>query len=270
MCTIAVGGLGGSGTRVYAKILKTLGYFIGSDLNEEEDNLLFTRLLKDPQWYKQATVKDVQDRLFWFKEIMSGNSLIPKLRIEKAISKNKTFPSCAYHLDTYHYTKRNTWAWKEPNSHIYLKHYKKVFPKLKFILVIRNGLDMALSSNIQQLTNWGGLLYDISFTSGDTEETYHAQLDYWIAANDRAIKDGQLYLGADFLVCNFDKLCKQPEFEISRIMRFLGHKATNKLLKELVQLPKLPESTGRYLRSGIKFSSELLRKVHRLNAGQPL
>jgi len=43
---VAIGGVGGSGTRLIAQCLKELGYFIGSDLNESNDNLLFTALFK--------------------------------------------------------------------------------------------------------------------------------------------------------------------------------------------------------------------------------
>lgn len=46
---IVVGGVGGSGTRVIAKLLTQLGYFIGSDLNEADDNLWFTLLFKSPE-----------------------------------------------------------------------------------------------------------------------------------------------------------------------------------------------------------------------------
>ncbi len=38
---IAVGGIGGSGTRVVAAILKELGIFIGDNLNASNDNLDF-------------------------------------------------------------------------------------------------------------------------------------------------------------------------------------------------------------------------------------
>jgi hypothetical protein len=36
---VAIGAIGGSGTRVGAGLLTILGYYIGDDLNEEFDNL---------------------------------------------------------------------------------------------------------------------------------------------------------------------------------------------------------------------------------------
>ena len=43
---IAIGGVGGSGTRVIASILKEVGIYIGGDLNHANDNLWFTLLFK--------------------------------------------------------------------------------------------------------------------------------------------------------------------------------------------------------------------------------
>ena len=45
-CPVAVGGVGGSGTRLIAQVLLELGYYLGGDLNESLDNLWFTLLFK--------------------------------------------------------------------------------------------------------------------------------------------------------------------------------------------------------------------------------
>ena len=42
---------------------------------------------------------------------------------------------------------------EEPNSHIFIEHLVKYFDSLKFIFVVRNGLDMALSRNQKQFEN---------------------------------------------------------------------------------------------------------------------
>src|SRR6266550_6138718 len=43
---VAIGGVGGSGTRLVAEILRHLGYYMGRDLNEASDNLWFTLLFR--------------------------------------------------------------------------------------------------------------------------------------------------------------------------------------------------------------------------------
>ena len=225
--------------------------------------------MKDPIWHQQATPSAIRQRLEWFSTIMSGAKDLPISTIETAIRNNNTYPSKDYNLNLDLYSDRAHWAWKEPNSHIYLKHYVQVLPNLKYILVIRDGCDMALSKNVQQLTIWGNYLYGLDYDINDIESVYQAQLDYWINANNKAIKAGQLYLGPNFLVSNFDKLCTQPKFEIQRIIKFLGISTENTDLEAIEQLPIQPASTGRYSRSGHKFSHDALRKVHLLNLGQP-
>ena len=49
---VAIGGVGGSGTRVVAEVLKCLGFYLGSLLNSSLDNLWFTLLFKRPDWFQ--------------------------------------------------------------------------------------------------------------------------------------------------------------------------------------------------------------------------
>ena len=41
---VAIGGIGGSGTRLIAQCLKELGFYLGGDLNQANDNLWFVLL----------------------------------------------------------------------------------------------------------------------------------------------------------------------------------------------------------------------------------
>ena len=73
---IAVGGVGGSGTRVIAEILIQLGFYLGKDLNASRDNLWFTLLFKRPHWFfKNVTRKESQisNGLSIFEKVMTAN-----------------------------------------------------------------------------------------------------------------------------------------------------------------------------------------------------
>ena len=50
------------------------------------------------------------------------------------------------------------WAWKEPNTHIVADLILQLSEHVKYIHVVRNGLDMAWSRNQNQLKFWGPLL----------------------------------------------------------------------------------------------------------------
>ena len=60
---VAIGALGGSGTRVVAQIISNLGVDIGDNLNYPNDNLIFTALFRAPKWYKNASQTDIRKRL---------------------------------------------------------------------------------------------------------------------------------------------------------------------------------------------------------------
>ena len=92
---IAIGGLGGSGTRAVAEVFKQTGIYMGDDLNRANDNLLFTRLFKNPDWYKTATEKNIQERLEIFERYMAQDAITPSdfVKICRTASSNKIFRS---------------------------------------------------------------------------------------------------------------------------------------------------------------------------------
>jgi len=201
---------------------------------------------------------------------MGGKMKTMPSALNQAILTNQTFPTKQYVLNVNNYTSRNQWAWKEPNSHIFLPELASGINNLKYVLVIRDGLDMSLSSNTQQLQNWGPTVFGISYNSDDRNDLIRAQLEYWIAANNRSIKKGRMLLGKNFIVCNFDRLCLDPEYEISRLANFLEMKVKDNMLKDLVKIPRRPASSGRYRSSPLSYSTSIRTKVHRLNGGQAL
>ncbi|MEZ5283921.1 MAG: hypothetical protein R2712_03745 [Vicinamibacterales bacterium] len=44
---------------------------------------------------------------------------------------------------------------KEPNTHVFLDRLAVVYPDMKCVHVVRNGLDMAFSASQNQLRLWG-------------------------------------------------------------------------------------------------------------------
>ncbi len=74
---VAVGGVGGSGTRLIAEILRRLDYYMGDDLNVAGDNLWFTLLFKRPELLTAGSQQDDFDQAARiFRTVMSrGTSL---------------------------------------------------------------------------------------------------------------------------------------------------------------------------------------------------
>ena len=261
---VAIGGVGGSGTRIVAQLIKDVGFYLGNDLNSANDNLSFTLLFKRPRWFIRHVARrevifqgldifsramtgdslSVADFEFIFNAVAdmsvrghdqfkNGRGLWPFVRARKMIRPKKLdFSSVA------------GWGWKEPNTHIYLEYLKSHFEDLRYIHLMRNGLDMAYSRNQAQLFNWGPLLG--VKVPNSPRLLPRASLSYWVKANQKTIAIGKELGEEKFLLINFDKLCATPEPEVDRLLSFLRIDNTRIDRHKLYNLFKTPESSGRY------------------------
>ncbi len=97
---IAIGALGGSGTRAIAEILIQSGVYMGDDLNGPYDNLIFTRLFKNPEWYMKSSSMQKQKRFGIFENYMQSNKL-PIGDLVELLSASKSNPTFHTNLRCY-------------------------------------------------------------------------------------------------------------------------------------------------------------------------
>lgn len=269
----AIGGCGGSGTRVVAEILGRMGVFMGRELNAALDNLWFTSLFKRPAWYRRNRGNAGEFRLKCelFEKAMTGSG---PLSAEESAILNEYSTNRARRME-----KRGlawaprrfigpapggngrfaAWGWKEPNTHIFIEELAANFREMKYVHVIRHGLDMALSSNQRQIGNWGWL-FDLEEPAFG-EQAPLVALDYWIRANRRAVDVGARLLGERFILLSYDRLCASPALEIERLKNFLGIEVDASLMDGLSAVPRVSESSGRYKRRLSIFDKERMDAV---------
>ncbi len=253
MTVIAIGALGGSGTRAIAQVLIEAGIYIGDDLNGPNDNLIFTRLFRNPSWYTNASKEEITERLDAFKDYMerdrlsfnSATVLLKASITNPTFRNNRKLATILLRKIFSSPKKRSVWGWKEPNTQIYLDEISDYFPDLKYIHIVRHGLDMAFSNNEQQLRNWG-YRYGIRLDGEETDdEMAYKQLEYWVSSTHDAINKGKK-LGDRFLLINHSKFCQQPIEQIDRLIQFLGLEVKEDKLNELYQVPRKPTTLDRY------------------------
>jgi hypothetical protein len=151
-------------------------------------------------------------------------------------TKTKHIQSNNLHLDGY--------GFKEPNSHIILERLMKAYPNMKYIHVIRNGLDMAFSENQNQVKLWG-FMY---MSKEDFSNINYASLKYWCIVHKRILKIGQR-MGANFYLLNYERLCTYPNKELKKLCKFLNVDVRCSIgLKYLIEKP---QSIGRFRQSDI-------------------
>ncbi len=288
---VVIGGVGGSGTRIVAAVLQQLGFYLGPSLNPANDNNWFTLLFNRPKWYARhlSNPEEICRGLAIFEKAMRNGRVggadslaflaeacrdfsFPKRRLFSTVGKHSGVREGLFALRSaasmllpkrIHWADFSGWGWKEPNTHIYMEHLSHFFKDMKFIQVIRHGLDMAYSSNQRQLYLWGSFFnLEIPESRGGVPQ---ASLKYWIAANQRAVELGRRLLGNRFLLLNFDRLCLAPEEGMKQLLDFLAFKPEEVPFEALCGLPRLPSSASRYLRHEPgTFSQEEIAQVRAL------
>jgi Sulfotransferase family len=270
---IVIGGIGGSGTRVVAEMVRGLGVDLGGDLNASCDNLWATLLLRRPKWYAESRVADVRDvdRALAVLDGATNGRLCVDAGVERlldgadrelrgqGLSEEWTRARIESLLEHGRSgTSAPVWGWKEPNSHVYLDVIGRHFADARYVHVIRHGLDMAFSANQWQVQTWGWLFG----VAADDPIDPATSLDFWLAANRAAIETATRVFGPDFLLVDYDALCADPEHEARRIASFVGGGVTPSTPAPITGPLRAPRSSGRWRRFGTgPFRREQLAQV---------
>ena len=252
---VVIGGLGGSGTRLIAKIIKELGYFIGDDLNESYDNLWFTLMFKRTE-ILAAPDDEFEELLGLFLKGMKGDIKFSESEQERVYAlsridrelhpaswlKERARSIIAHNLSC---DRLDLYGWKEPNSHIVIDRLVKFLPHMRYIHVIRNGLDMAHSRNQNQLSFWGKY-----FIGENCQITPYFSLKYWHIIN-RRVMELCKPMGDRFLLLDYDKLCTYPEKGLRELLEFLEFDAPDIHIRDLTNVVEYPKSIGRFRQHGM-------------------
>ncbi|MCB1385667.1 MAG: hypothetical protein KDJ29_18335 [Hyphomicrobiales bacterium] len=229
---IAIGGLGGSGTRVLASLVRELRVDIGSFLNNSLDNLWFTFLLMHPDWHFPAKSPErISMALDLFIRAMTtGLEGTLSVAEETLLShlENKTGPTfhgfptadVACSLRASKGPEPGAfagWGWKEPNTHYIVEQLANADGRFVYVHVIRNGLDIAFSGNRNQLRNWGPL-FALNVDEATLQEPRLA-LDFWLMANARTIGIAARRFGQRFVLMDYYDLCTNPYNAVVQIAR---------------------------------------------------
>lgn len=245
---IIVSGLGGSGTRVLGQILQNAGVHIGNDLNESLDNLLFSLLFKRPHRFSAPDKIDsaylnqcidvferaslAGDGRAVFEELPALMSDLLKdryygpfwlfSRLRKLSRKPEQCPV-------------GGWGWKEPHAGYFFEPLYRRYPGAKFIVVMRNGLDMAYAPNDQQARYW------CRFLDVPPCRTPAEKFNYWFLYN-QYMKTTLTQLGAEFYMLRLEDLFLDAKPTLEHLMSTLDLV----LNQQMVQLPRVPSTFCRF------------------------
>jgi hypothetical protein len=220
---VAIGAIGGSGTRMVTNLLIELGFHMGPDLPHSRDDFRFTDL------FVHREILGVPDEEFRRRL----ESYLAQVQADLS-SRPEGFDRASQH-----------WGWKEPNAHVVLLRLMRLMPHIRYIHLMRNGLDMAFSENQLQPERWGHL-----FLGRAIEATPRDRLKYWVAVHRRVLRVGAA-LGSRFHVINYDRLCRSPDEPLARLVEFVGGTDVGSVMSRLRAQIKPPDSIGRFRQHGL-------------------
>ena len=233
---LVIGATGGSGTRVIARIAKLAGYNLGAKLNSAEDALEFYSF---------------HDR--WINPFVSAQRRRERVTPwQSARMKEDFHAALARHIPGVE--RRGTrWGWKAPRSIYLLPFLHAQFAQLKFIHVLRDGRDMALSPNQNQIRKHGPAV--LSWGERLFRSVPERSVLLWDKVNSHAADYGETSLRENYLRVRFEDLCAKPLETTVQILNFLETTIDPEPIARTEITP--PGSLGRWQTSSPQIVSKL-------------
>lgn len=227
---IVVAALGGSGTRVIVELLTESGVFMGGAVDPRTRDSLFLRHFLDAHFDRLALDPECGD------EAMSRD-------LDRAIRGHRVgIPN-----------EEDAWGWKNPRSMWLLPYLVKHYPGLRFIHLVRDGRDLALSGNQFLLGKHGRQILGERWTGDPVRD----QFELWALGNARAADACARFLGPQALLVRYEDLCADPRRELARLLDFLARPLPPSVSERIAASVKPSRGLGR----GLLDRSEVIRTL---------
>jgi hypothetical protein len=230
---LIIGGTGGSGTRLFARVCMLSGFYLGANLNPSLDSLDFYNLYE--RWINKYLLK---------KHVpLRGNQ---EYQMDEDLKKctfthRASVPKC-----------NRRWGFKNPRSMYLLPFFNRRFPKMRFIHVLRDGRDMAYSRNQKQVYKHGQALLREQYQQLNK---LSLPIAFWRKSNLEVAGYGEHVMRDRYIRVRFEDMCTRPEATIIRLLNFLEVKFED--ISIFIKEIKPPESIGRWLSRPIDEQIEL-------------
>jgi hypothetical protein len=231
-------GMHRSGTSLTARILRDVGIHMGRWLSRDAESVFFQRLNRrvlgavgakwgyvDPlveamsceEFVEQQTntlrLALLQDRQFISRDV--GIVRYFGRDLWRAVCRDHTIP----------------WGWKDPRTTIVFPVWSRVFPRARWVHVLRNGVDVAISTHRRskkQQRKLRNRFIRIDFSPITLDFGYCFRL--WETYISFVMDHRHLVPPGNFYEMRFEDLLAEPQEELRRLMDFLKHPVQDDVL----------------------------------------
>jgi hypothetical protein len=232
---LVIGGVGGSGTRLFVDFFKSAGMFMGSHLDEHNDaralipytkgsiSTYFGYDRKLPPRIMKRFVEDMELGLIRHRDYIPDPMM--------------------------------AWGIKAPPLILVLPLLVEMFPQMKFLHIVRDGRDMAFSGNQRQTHNFAHHLLENRLLE---EPLPVRSIAYWVAVNHEARQFGETAMKDRYLMIRFEDACHNPRPVLRQVFDFVG--LPNADLDAAAAAIEIPESIGRWRTNDPQMVEAVLRE----------
>jgi hypothetical protein len=219
MDPLVIGAVGGSGTRVFTRIARHAGLFMGDDVDAHEDSRPMSRFYRE-----------------FASDYLEANGHLDDYRRNQL---TLGLAECLReHLEGLP-APDEPWGVKNSRSLLMLPFWDQRFPAMRFLHVVRDGRDMAYSENDNQIRRHGRAVLGADIELPPPERG----MLWWTRVNAAAADYGEAKLGQRYMCARLEDLCARPKRTIRTLFDFMDAQGDT---KQAIAEVKPPPSLGRW------------------------
>lgn len=216
---LVVVGTPGSGTRVFARLCEATGHHMGAYQSEANDALAFFHFAG--RWCRPVYTAWSSGTAMDYTEFAADLARCMEDHLSEAV------PGVP-------------WGWKQPRSLYMLPALNAVYPEMRVVHVLRDGRDVAFSSepNVELSKR-----YVLPAEAEELPEPVRVAM-IWDAPNRLAADFGATQLEGRYLRLRLEDACAEPEATAGRLAAFAGEDTID--AERVHSIVRTPGSLGRW------------------------
>lgn len=227
---VVILGVHRSGTSLLTRMLEKIGLFVGNDLQGDHESTIMIQVNNSFFVDKKAS----WDQPFYpTKADVKANKIARVLKTNRETIANSFGPM------------KGNWGFKDPRTLVTLPMWRAIFPDAKVILISRSPADIARSLTKRHLELIERKIFpaegnfkkgNIAFTQRCA--TFDGSLDFALEQLQFLEKLKAEGVLGNHLELSYEALLRDPLYELSRIIRYLGISTTRADVKAAAALPR--------------------------------
>lgn len=236
-------GMHRSGTSLTTRLLVDVGFHMGHWLSRDAEAVFFQRINRriyssvNAKWGQvDALVKAMKSEHFIEDQVQAVSDI---LRNDQFHLKLNAGGYRLYDSDLWKKTALpgpDLWGWKDPRTTITFPIWLQLFPNARIVHVIRNGIDVAISTHrrsLKQMRKLRNRLYPLDYSPSTLNFAYCFHL--WETYVDFVLEQRHIIPENNYFEMRFEDLLEKPANTMRSLLTFLDHSVPEDQLSRICQ-----------------------------------